>query len=89
VLDRNTCSFHDTRDEILKSYPSVRPEHLNAAVAYAAKLAREASLLALALMRVKGSDVRAPALADLAPKSISPAACSSSLKPASELADHR
>jgi uncharacterized protein (DUF433 family) len=37
-----------TRDEILHSYPSLRPEHLDAAVAYAAELAREDSLLPLA-----------------------------------------
>jgi uncharacterized protein (DUF433 family) len=34
-----------TRDEILKSYPSIKPEHIEAALAYAAKLAREESLL--------------------------------------------
>jgi hypothetical protein len=33
------------RDEILKSYPSLKPEHLDAAIAYAAALAREESLL--------------------------------------------
>jgi uncharacterized protein (DUF433 family) len=32
-----------SREEILKSYPSLRPEHLDAAMAYAAELAREAS----------------------------------------------
>jgi uncharacterized protein (DUF433 family) len=37
-----------TRDEILKSYPSLQPEHIDAAVAYAAELAREESLLPLA-----------------------------------------
>jgi len=37
-----------TRDEILRSYPSLRPEHIDAAVAYAAELAREESLLPLA-----------------------------------------
>jgi uncharacterized protein (DUF433 family) len=37
-----------SRDEILKSYPSLRPEHLEAALAYAAELAREESLLPLA-----------------------------------------
>ena len=36
-----------SRDEILKSYPSLRPEHLDAALAYAAELAREESLLPL------------------------------------------
>ena len=34
-----------TREEILKSYPSLRPEHIDAAFAYAAELAREESLL--------------------------------------------
>ena len=37
-----------SRDEILKSYPSLRPEHIDAAMAYAADLAREESLLPLA-----------------------------------------
>ena len=37
-----------SRDEILKSYPSLRSEHIDAAVAYAADLAREESLLPLA-----------------------------------------
>jgi uncharacterized protein (DUF433 family) len=37
-----------TRDEILKSFPSLRPEHIEAAMAYAADLAREESLLPLA-----------------------------------------
>jgi uncharacterized protein (DUF433 family) len=37
-----------TRDEILTSYPSLRPEHISAAIAYAADLAREESLLPLA-----------------------------------------
>ncbi len=36
------------RAEILASYPSLRPEHIDAAVAYAAELAREESLLPLA-----------------------------------------
>ena len=36
-----------TRDEVLQSYPSLRPEHIDAAVAYAAELAREESLLPL------------------------------------------
>jgi uncharacterized protein (DUF433 family) len=36
-----------TRDQILGSYPSLRPEHIEAAVAYAAELAREESLLPL------------------------------------------
>ena len=34
-----------TRDELLKSYPSIKPEHIEAALAYAADLAREESLL--------------------------------------------
>jgi uncharacterized protein (DUF433 family) len=37
-----------SRDDVLKSYPSLRPEHVDAAVAYAAELAREESLLPLA-----------------------------------------
>lgn len=37
-----------TRDEIFRSYPSLRPEHIDAAIAYAAELAREESLLPLA-----------------------------------------
>ena len=36
-----------TRDEILRSYPSLRPEHIDAALLYAAELAREESLLPL------------------------------------------
>src|SRR3954467_13964530 len=35
------------REEILGSYPSLRPEHIDAALAYAAELAREESLLPL------------------------------------------
>ncbi len=34
-------------EEILKSYPSLQPEHVEAAMAYAADLAREQSLLPL------------------------------------------
>jgi uncharacterized protein (DUF433 family) len=34
-----------SREEILKSYPSIKPEHIEAALAYAADLAREESLL--------------------------------------------
>jgi len=30
-----------TRDEILRSYPTLRPEHIDAALAYAAELAHE------------------------------------------------
>jgi uncharacterized protein (DUF433 family) len=37
-----------SRDEILKSYPSLKLEHIDAAMAYAAELAREESLLPLA-----------------------------------------
>lgn len=36
------------RAEILASYPSLRPEHIDAAMSYAAELAREESLLPLA-----------------------------------------
>ena len=36
-----------TREEILRSYPSLLPEHIEAAMAYAAELAREESLLPL------------------------------------------
>ncbi len=36
-----------TNDEILKAYPSLRPEHIDGAMAYAAELAREESLLPL------------------------------------------
>ena len=36
-----------TREQILQSYPSLRPEHIDAALAYAAELAREESLLPL------------------------------------------
>jgi uncharacterized protein (DUF433 family) len=36
-----------SREEILRSYPSLRPEHIAAAMAYAAELAREESLLPL------------------------------------------
>lgn len=37
-----------SRDEILRSYPSLRSEHIVAAISYAAELAREASLLPIA-----------------------------------------
>lgn len=37
-----------SREDILKSYPTLRPEHIDAAIAYAAELAREESLLPLA-----------------------------------------
>ncbi len=34
-----------TREEILRSYPSLKADHINATLAYAAELAREESLL--------------------------------------------
>ena len=37
-----------SREEILRGHPSLRPEHIDADVAYAAELAREESLLPLA-----------------------------------------
>jgi uncharacterized protein (DUF433 family) len=37
-----------SREEILASYPSLRSEHIDAAIAYAADLAREESILPLA-----------------------------------------
>ena len=36
-----------SREEILRSYPSLIPEHIDAAIAYAAELAHEESLLPL------------------------------------------
>ena len=36
-----------SRKEILGSYPTLKPEHIDAALAYAAELAREESLLPL------------------------------------------
>lgn len=36
-----------TREGILRSYPTLRPEHIDAAIAYAAELAHEESLLPL------------------------------------------
>lgn len=36
-----------SREETLRSYPSLKPEHIDAAIAYAAELAREESLLPL------------------------------------------
>jgi uncharacterized protein (DUF433 family) len=36
-----------SRDEILRSYPSLRAEHIDAALSYAAELAHEESLLPL------------------------------------------
>ena len=37
----------NTREEILRSYPSLTAEHLDAPLAYAAELAREEALLPL------------------------------------------
>ena len=36
-----------SREEILASFPSLHPEHIDAALAYAAELAREEALLPL------------------------------------------
>jgi uncharacterized protein (DUF433 family) len=36
-----------SREEIIRSYPSLKPEHIDAAIAYAAELAHEESLLPL------------------------------------------
>jgi uncharacterized protein (DUF433 family) len=36
-----------SREEIIRSYPSLKPEHIDAAIAYAAELVREESLLPL------------------------------------------
>jgi uncharacterized protein (DUF433 family) len=36
-----------SREEILRSYPSLQPVHIDAAIAYAAELAHEESLLPL------------------------------------------
>jgi uncharacterized protein (DUF433 family) len=36
-----------SRDEILRSYPTLRPAHIEAALAYAAELAREEAILPL------------------------------------------
>jgi uncharacterized protein (DUF433 family) len=36
-----------TPDEILRSYPTLKPEHVQAALSYAAELAHEESLLPL------------------------------------------
>ena len=46
ILD--SLAAGSTRQEILDSYPSLRPEHIDATIAYAAELAREESLLPLA-----------------------------------------
>ena len=45
ILD--SLAENATHEEILRSYPSLRPEHIEAAMAYAAELAREESLLPL------------------------------------------
>jgi len=37
-----------SREEILQSYPSLKPNHIDAALAYAAELAHEETLLPLA-----------------------------------------
>ena len=36
-----------SRDEILHSYPSLQPQHIDAAISYAAELAHEESLIPL------------------------------------------
>ena len=36
-----------TREQILRSYPTLQPEHIDASLVYAAELAREESLLPL------------------------------------------
>jgi uncharacterized protein (DUF433 family) len=38
-----------TNDEIIKSYPSLKPAHIRAAIAYAAALAREEELTPLSV----------------------------------------
>lgn len=43
VLD--SIAEGSTRKEILASYPSLRPEHLDAALAYAAELAHQERLV--------------------------------------------
>jgi uncharacterized protein (DUF433 family) len=43
VLD--SLAEGSTKDEILRSYPSLRPEHIDAALAYAAELAHEERLV--------------------------------------------
>jgi uncharacterized protein (DUF433 family) len=43
VLD--SLAEGSTRDEILRSYPSVRPEHIDAALSYAAELAHQERLV--------------------------------------------
>ncbi|MBV9742864.1 MAG: DUF433 domain-containing protein [Acidobacteriia bacterium] len=39
-----------TKDEVLASYPSLRPEHITAALAYAAELAHEERLVPIRTM---------------------------------------
>lgn len=51
VLD--SVAEGSTRDEILQSYPSLRSEHIDAALSYAAELAREESLLPIAYHEVQ------------------------------------
>jgi uncharacterized protein (DUF433 family) len=46
ILD--TLAEGASRDEILRSYPALKPEHIEAVMAYAAELAREESLLPVA-----------------------------------------
>ncbi|MBW3624392.1 MAG: DUF433 domain-containing protein [Armatimonadetes bacterium] len=48
VLD--SLAEGSTREEILASYPSLRPQHIDAALVYAAELAREESLLPVAAL---------------------------------------
>jgi uncharacterized protein (DUF433 family) len=43
VLD--SLAEGSTREEILRSYPSLRPEHIDAVLAYAAELAHEERLV--------------------------------------------
>lgn len=44
---RFELSLRATREEILASYPTLKAEHIDAAVAYAAELAHEESLLSV------------------------------------------
>jgi uncharacterized protein (DUF433 family) len=46
ILD--SLAANTPREEILRSYPTLRPEHIDAALAYAAELAHEESLLPMA-----------------------------------------
>jgi uncharacterized protein (DUF433 family) len=45
ILD--SLAEKNTAEEIFHSYPTLKPEHLDAALAYAAELAREEALLPL------------------------------------------